>query len=71
MQGSEATKHPADGARPSLPEGQKTGAFILVIPCMPAPVAGDRRERAQASGGGNRHPPPESWERMLVAVAVK
>lgn len=71
MQGSVATKHPADGVSPSLPVGQKTGVFIPVIPCMPAPVAGDRRERAQASGGGYRHPPSESWERMVVAVAVK
>ena len=71
MRGSVATKHPADGTSPSLPEGQKTGVLVTVIPCMPAPVAGDRRERAQASGGGYRHPPPESWERMVVAVADK
>ena len=43
MRGSEATKHPADGASPSLPEGQKTGELVSVMPARQCGIDKTRR----------------------------
>ena len=57
MQGSEATKHPADGISPSLPEGQKTGVFILVMPARQCGI--DKTRRTYVEERQRRHRPTE------------
>ena len=43
MRGSEATKHSADGISPSLPEGQKTGVLVSVMPARQCGIDKTRR----------------------------